>query len=279
MGKSLLALHVAKQMKCPYVKMSGSPYANELDLTGTTRLRGSDSGSVTKFQYGALPTAIHAANLFGTAVLIVNEINLFTQQIQMVFNSLLDINQSVSINALDGEEVFLMPDAHLVVLMTMNPDVAGVNDLQEAFSSRPLYMIIPYPEPDKKGTSEICTKEANILSQITGYAHNDCLPFANYANRLRKMKDIQIPQAPGIREVKRWIEFTPVYGAEFAFEIAIANKCAHGEQQKIDSLMESYKASAEFRLIADLKLHEKTPTKVGEVAKVKKPVTEKGYKI
>jgi hypothetical protein len=125
----------------------------------------------------------------------------------------------------------------------------------------------------------VCTKEAGILSQITGYEPVECLPFANYANILRKLKGKELPQAPGIREVKRWIEFTPIYGAEFAFEITIANKCVHGEPDKIANMMEAYKMSEEFRKITGLHLESHTPVAKASATTSKAPVKAKPKKM
>ena len=67
-----------------------------------------------------LPTIIKIANNFGGAVLILEEINALTTQMQKLLNGILDWRKSIYVEKI-GKHVKLNKGVKLLVIGTMNP--------------------------------------------------------------------------------------------------------------------------------------------------------------
>jgi len=169
-GKSLLAETLAddyvadimKRLKCGKISRSeilfvidGSRDSDRRDFEGLQTL--DEKG--TDFEYAQLPKAIMAANKYGIAILVINEINAILESEQISFNSLLSEN-CINLISKHGERHELNEGAKLVVIGTMNPGLMGTVELQDAFDDRFVPTIkISYPS---------AARESKILRDVTG---------------------------------------------------------------------------------------------------------------
>ena len=159
-GKSLLGAYLAELQGLPYLS---------LDCTEETRERHFKGGFVAKsgetpFIFGALSNAIQVANEVGFAMLVLEEVNALSNQMQKVVNSVTDFRRKVEIPEL-SLRLELAASARLWVIATMNPVVyGGSGELNEDLKSRFLELEIPYPTPEQ---------EKHILRALSPVPLND----------------------------------------------------------------------------------------------------------
>lgn len=145
-GKTLSIAHYAYQKGIPLIQFDCSETTKRQDLLGRYVLL---DGEV-KFMLGVLPQAIQAANKFGAAVLVLEELNALTPQMQKVLNQLLDWRGHVFVP--EVSRVYKLKDgAKLLIAATMNPSTyGGVYALNEDLKSRFSQLFIEYPDEKKE---------------------------------------------------------------------------------------------------------------------------------
>lgn len=157
-GKTLAFAYFAYITHTPIIQFDCSEGTKRLDLIGRFILQGDQ----VKYVLGALPTAISIANEVGKAILVLEEINALTPQMQKVLNQILDWRKHVYVPEL-GLTYRLKPDAKLLIGATMNPSTyGGVFELNEDLRSRFVEYFMGYPSENKE--SEILTKLVNDVS-------------------------------------------------------------------------------------------------------------------
>lgn len=172
-GKSLSVRSWAIKNKTPIVTYDCSEDVRRSNLIGSFVMRGDQ----TPFLMGPIPTAFEVANELGSCVLVLEELNSCTPQIQKVLNPLLDFR-----GRLEVPEVQLVcelkPCKKLWVVGTMNcAYYSGVNDLNEDLKSRLRLLRLDYPDKDNEAL--ILTKALNgkakpdegILKKLLTLAH------------------------------------------------------------------------------------------------------------
>jgi len=105
-------------------------------------------GNETPFVLGPLTTAVEVANEAGRCLLVLEELNGLTPQMQKVLNPLLDFRRRMEVPEC-GRVFELRPGAQLWVTGTMNSSAyGGVYALNEDLKSRFRMLALDYPEPE-----------------------------------------------------------------------------------------------------------------------------------
>jgi MoxR-like ATPase len=104
-------------------------------------------GDQTPFVLGPLTTAFEVANETGACILLLEEINALTPQMQKILNSTTDFRRRVEVP--ECQKVFqLQPGKKLWVVGTMNTAVyGGVYAMNEDLKSRLRLLVVDYPAP------------------------------------------------------------------------------------------------------------------------------------
>lgn len=141
-GKSLSFVYFAHTTSTPLIKVKCSGDTKDRHLTGTFIMRGNRE---TPFILGPLPSAIDVANEYGRAILVFEEINSLTPQVQKQLNELLDFQKEVSVSQIN-KTYRLNKESHLWAVATMNPSVyGGTYDVNEDLRSRFEELDTDYP--------------------------------------------------------------------------------------------------------------------------------------
>jgi len=131
-GKSLAIAKWCYVRRIPFITFDCSEETKEGHLMGRLVVRGQE----TPFHLGMIPRIIEVCNHFGSAVIIFEELNALTNQMQKLLNPLLDWRKGAYVE-LTGEHYSLKKGKQLLVMATMNPSsYSGVNDLNDDLLSR-----------------------------------------------------------------------------------------------------------------------------------------------
>lgn len=180
-GKSLSVISWGAANNIPIVIQECSEDTKKYDLQGSQSLIGDE----TIYVLGCIPTAIDVANEVGHCILLFEELNALTPQVQKQLNAVTDFRKESSLPAI-GRTYRLKEGARIWVVGTMNPSTyAGSYDLNEDLKSRFEEIEVTYPaqEPEKKVIKAVCgntVQDAQIdllirfaketRQQATGYA-------------------------------------------------------------------------------------------------------------
>jgi len=150
-GKSLAVASYAADKGIPLVTFDCSEDVRRAQLLGSYVIRGNE----TPFILGPIPTAIDIANETGVCVLVFEEVNTLTPQMQKVLNALCDFRRRVEIP--EAKAIYaLNPGARLLITGTMNSaGYGGVYDLNEDLKSR--LNLVPLTYPTSAEESKILT--------------------------------------------------------------------------------------------------------------------------
>jgi nitric oxide reductase NorQ protein len=140
-GKTLSVAAYAAQVGSPLVTFDCSEDMRRNHMVGNYILRGEE----TPFILGPATTAFEIANETGQCILVLEEINALTPQIQKTLNALTDFRKRLEVP--EAKKVFrLEPGAKLWVVGTMNTAVyGGVYMLNEDLKSRFNLLPLDYP--------------------------------------------------------------------------------------------------------------------------------------
>lgn len=145
-GKSLSVNWWGGKNDCPIVSYDCSEDVRRGQLLGANILR----GDFSPFILGPITTAFEIANEVGRAILMLEEINSLTPQMQKILNAPTDFRKSIVLN--EAGKVFRLDSgAELWVMGTMNTTVyGGVYQLNEDLKSRFRFVPLGYPTIDKE---------------------------------------------------------------------------------------------------------------------------------
>lgn len=143
-GKSLSAASYAGKIDSPIITFDCSEDVRRSHLVGQFVLRGSE----TPFVLGPLTTAFEIANETGKCILVLEEINALSPQMQKVLNAPLDFRRRIEVP--ECKRVFkLEGDAKLWIVGSMNTAVyGGVYELNEDLKSRVRLVPLDYPKTE-----------------------------------------------------------------------------------------------------------------------------------
>lgn len=141
-GKSLSIFSFAAARGIPLVVQECSEGTKESHLMGSQTLL----GDRTVFVLGSIPSAIDIANECGECILLFEELNALTPQVQKMLNAIGDFRKACSMPAI-RRTYQLQPGKKLWLVGTMNPSVyGGTYDLNEDLKSRFDELEVTYPE-------------------------------------------------------------------------------------------------------------------------------------
>ncbi len=142
-GKSLSVAAYCRDRSYPMVTVDCSEDTRRAQLIGNFILRGNE----TPFILGPIPTAFEVANEVGFCVLILEEINALSPQMQKVLNPITDFRRKLEVAEI-GSVFRLKGEAKLWVVGTMNSSsaYAGVFPVNEDLKSR--FRILPLDYSD-----------------------------------------------------------------------------------------------------------------------------------
>jgi len=153
-GKTLSIAAFAAKHNIPIIQFDCSENTKRQDLVGRFLLVGDE----VVYELGVMPVAITVANQYGKAILVFEELNALTPQMQKVLNQLLDWRRHVYIPEI-GKIYRLENGCKLLIVGTMNPSYyGGVHELNEDLRSRFAEVYIDYPLEDE---------ESRILEKIS----------------------------------------------------------------------------------------------------------------
>src|SRR5271157_2363958 len=222
LGKTVLGAHLARELNCPNQIINCVSTMTDLDLLGSHVLIGQE----TVWQDGPLPAIIRSTNEFGIGVLIINELNALTLNAQIGLNPIFDKQHCIVLTLNNNEVVRLNEGAHLLVIASMNPDILGINELQDAIRDRSNAVIwMDYPTVEK---------EAGLIHKLTGLPTTVARQFTGVIHECRqlKLRDHQITKSPSTRGLLDWINYSVVWGTEVAFELTIVNRYGTNEDER-----------------------------------------------
>ena len=270
LGKTVLAGHLAKKFDCPYQIINCVSTMTDLDLLGCHVLIGKE----TVWQDGPLPSIIRATNDQKFGILVINELNALSLNAQVALNPLMDRQECIVLTLNNNEVIKVNEDAHLLIIASMNPDIMGVNELQDSVRDRANIVIhMNYPNVNK---------ESQLVHKITGYPERCLRNFVGVIHdcRLLKLRDHKITKVPSTRALLDWIKYTKTMGTEIAYEMTIVNRygCNEDERNAIRVIGRG-KCIAKTKLVDDI-IKEKNKKELSQNAKIeskKIPISKKAF--
>lgn len=167
-GKTLSFINYAHATQTPLITVECSQDTKWRNLMGSFL-------NLSQFQLGPIPQAIDIANTYGRAMIVFEEVNALTPQIQKVLNAVLDFRRFVNIPQI-GKIYKLDPGKQLWCVATMNPSVyGGTYDLNEDLRSRWVELEVGYP---KHGQEKDIIKAYYPNLQIDEKVVDQCIRFA-----------------------------------------------------------------------------------------------------
>lgn len=167
LGKSLSIAAFAGKHGIPTVTFDCSEDVRRGHLVGMYILRGAE----TPFVLGPLTSAIEVANETGRCILVLEEINALTPQMQKVLNAITDWRKGIEVP--EAKKVFrLNTDAKLWIVGTMNTSVyGGVYQLNEDLKSRFRMLAVDYPSEsaERQVIAAVCpeaSKNTELINSI-----------------------------------------------------------------------------------------------------------------
>jgi nitric oxide reductase NorQ protein len=192
-GKSLSLASFAGKEDCPILTFDCSEDVRRSHLLGMFVLRGNE----TPFVLGPLSTAFEVANEVGQAILVLEEINALSPQMQKVLNSSLDFRRRIEVP--EAGAVFqLNPGAKLWITGTMNTAVyGGVYELNEDLKSRVRLVPMDYPEVAQEQTilaevlkAQGLTVDPRVVNHVLTLAHETRQKAMDYALSTRDVVQV-----------------------------------------------------------------------------------------
>jgi len=197
-GKTLSVAYYAYMNNIPIIQFDCSENTKRQDLIGRFLLIGDE----VVYELGILPKAIEIANQYGKAILVLEEINALTPNMQKVLNQILDWRKHVYIPEI-GRTFYCNNDgkSKLLIVGTMNPSYyGGVYELNEDLRSR--FAEYHFRYPDNK-------RESTILRDITDLPDSVIDMLMTLTTELRKgVERGELSYAPSTRDL---VLFADVY--------------------------------------------------------------------
>jgi MoxR-like ATPase len=172
-GKTLSFQSYAAKKSIPIVTFDCSEDVRRSNLIGMYTMRGNE----TPFILGPLTTAFEVANETGACILVLEEVNGLSPQMQKVLNPMADFRKRIEVPEC-GRVFELKNGAKLWLVGTMNTSAyGGVYALNEDLKSRFRMLSVSYPQPEAeqkiveahfpKGIDATVLKRVMVLAQET----------------------------------------------------------------------------------------------------------------
>lgn len=205
-GKTMSFQNYAQKNKTPIVTFDCSEDVRRSTLLGMHVIRGGE----TPFVLGPVTTAFEIANEVGSCILVLEEINALSPQMQKVLNPLSDFRKRIEVPEC-GKVFSLRPGAKLWVVGTMNTSAyGGVYALNEDLKSRFRMLSLGYP------TSEA---EAKIVQAQIPNADPMLVKRVMLLAQETRQKSLEYALSP--RDIIQIVEDAQVIGISKALRIAL----------------------------------------------------------
>jgi len=214
-GKTMSFQSYAAKAKTPIVTFDCSEDVRRANLLGMYVLKGNE----TPFILGPITTAFEVANEVGSCILVLEEINGLSPQMQKVLNPIADFRRRMEVP--ECNRVFeLKKDAKLWVVGTMNTSAyGGVYALNEDLKSRFRMLSLGYPQPEE---------EAKIIAaHFAGKVDPVSMKKVMLLAQETRQKSLEYALSP--RDVVQVLEDSAVVGMERALRIVLGK--FEGEDQ------------------------------------------------
>lgn len=223
-GKTLSFQSYAAAKKAPIVTFDCSEDVRRSNLLGMYVLRGDQ----TPFVLGPLTTAIEVANDVGQCILVLEEVNGLSPQMQKVLNPLADFRRRIEVPEC-GRVFDLREGAKLWLVGTMNTSAyGGVYALNEDLKSRFRMLTLNYPAPEEE--------QKIILSHFTDKVDPVHLKKVMLLAQETRQKSLEYALSP--RDVIQVLEDAVTVGMERALRI-ILGKFEGDDQATVKARVQS----------------------------------------
>lgn len=204
-GKSLSVQKYAELNGIHVVTFDCSEDVRRSQLLGSFVIRGGD----TPFILGPIPTAFEIANEEGRCILVLEEINALTPQMQKILNPVTDFRRRLEVP--EAKKVFRLEEGkELWVVGTMNFSVyGGVYALNEDLKSR--FRMIPTNYPSSES-------ELTILRTLTPKADSGILE--GLIRLAYETRQGALDYALSTRDLQQIVEDTYLVGLDMALRIS-----------------------------------------------------------
>lgn len=195
-GKTLCIEVYAARNGIPLLRYPCTDETGVRDLLGTAGLENGANGANTYFQLGALPAAVEVANDEGACILVLEEINTLSPQVQKILNPMTDYRQAVELPKI-GKVFRVEPGKRIWILGTMNPNYTGTYSLNEDLRSRFQFIEMAYMARDqekevllKQFQTQPTATERELVSSLITLAHETRSGQLGYALSTRDLVDV-----------------------------------------------------------------------------------------
>lgn len=201
-GKTLVSLVMGSLLKCPTLSLDCSEDSRARDLKGGFVAK----DGTTPYVLGTVANAIHSANETGLALLLLEEVNALTNQMQKLLNPVLDFRRKFEVPEI-STRFALRDGASLIVMATANPTaLGGTYEMNEDLKSRFTEIEIPYPSP---------ASEKHILREMAPKGVTfDPTTFDILVNIARETRQGATSYALSTRDLVQAVELLPRAGWE-----------------------------------------------------------------
>lgn len=223
-GKTMSFQSYAAKKSTPIVTFDCSEDVRRSNLLGMYVLR----GDVTPFVLGPLTSAIEVANEVGSCILVLEEVNGLSPQMQKVLNPLADFRRRIEVPEC-GRVFDLRPGAKLWLVGTMNTSAyGGVYALNEDLKSRFRMLSLGYPAPEEE--------QKIVLSHFEGKVDPVALKKVMLLAQETRQKALEYALSP--RDVVQILEDSVTVGMERALRI-ILGKFEGDDQTTVKARIQS----------------------------------------
>jgi MoxR-like ATPase len=205
-GKSLAIAKWASMNNIPTITYDCSEGTKEGHLIGRLIVRGQS----TPFHLGLLPTILEMAKQSSIGVvLILEELNALTPQMQKLLNPILDWRKSIYVEGI-GKHYELPQGKNLLIVGTMNPSsYTGVNELNSDLLSRFTRSYWEYPSSnDEKRILKATIDDSEIPDTVV----RQFLKLAQETRIAEKRVEDNISHSISTRELDSIFRLYKVYG-------------------------------------------------------------------
>lgn len=215
-GKTMSFQSYAASKSIPIVTFDCSEDVRRSHLLGNFVMRGNE----TPFMLGPLTTAFEVANEVGSCIVVLEEVNGLSPQMQKVLNPIADFRRRIEVP--EAKAVFdLKPGAKIWLVGTMNTSAyGGVYALNEDLKSRFRMLSLGYPSPEE---------EAKIIASHFTNGKVDATLLKKVMLLAQETRQKALEYALSPRDVVQILEDAINVGMERSLRIAIGK--FEGEDQ------------------------------------------------
>ena len=225
-GKTLSFQSFAAKSNTPIVTFDCSEDVRRSNLLGMYVLRGDQ----TPFILGPLTTAFEIANEVGNCILVLEEVNGLSPQMQKVLNPIADFRRRIEVPEC-GKVFELKKGANLWLVGTMNTSAyGGVYALNEDLKSRFRMLSVGYPTPEEE--------QSIIVAHFGGEDKIDSVLMKKVMLLAQETRQKAMEYALSPRDVIQVLEDALLVGVERSLRI-IVGKFENDDQATIKSRIQS----------------------------------------